>query len=106
MKIEGEAVVFRHGGAETVTEETANLYYNQAYLLPGTIAPDAIESYSLLIEIDGELTGINATLARVAEPGNLYNAAGQLLRKGATLSDVQSLGRGVYILNGTKVMVK
>lgn len=105
-QIEGEAVVFRQGGAETVTEETANLYYNQAYLLPGTIAPGAIESYSLLIEIDGELTGINATLARVAEPGNLYNAAGQLLRKGATLSDVQSLGRGVYILNGTKVMVK
>ncbi len=106
VTIEGEAVVFNHGGAKAVTEETASLYYNQAYLLPGTAAPGAPESYSLLIEVDGELNAIPAALARIAEAGDLYNAGGQLLRRGATLRDVRALGRGVYILNGTKIMVK
>ena len=41
-----------------------------------------------------------------AKTANIYNVAGQLVRKNAKQNDVKSLSKGLYIMNGTKVLVK
>ena len=38
--------------------------------------------------------------------GNVYTLSGRLVRRNANLNDLHSLGRGIYILNGTKIIVK
>lgn len=50
--------------------------------------------------------GIESTMADLAKKGDIYNAAGQIVAKNATLKDVKAMGRGIYILNGVKVIVK
>ena len=46
------------------------------------------------------------TVEKVSQPGNVYSMDGKLLRTGATLNSLKSLGKGMYILNGVKVAVK
>lgn len=46
------------------------------------------------------------TIEKVSQRGNVYSMDGKLLRTGATLNSLKSLGKGMYILNGVKVAVK
>ena len=52
------------------------------------------------------LNGINSTLENVSKRGNIYTIDGKLVRANGTLNDINSLGKGLYILNGVKVLVK
>lgn len=69
-------------------------------------------SSNLNIKVDGEdLEGgaateiINAMMGETtAVSGNVYNMQGQLVRQGTTM--LNGLGKGVYIVNGKKVIVK
>ena len=45
-------------------------------------------------------------IQQISQPGNVYSMDGKLLRTGATLNSLKSLGKGMYILNGVKVLVK
>lgn len=56
--------------------------------------------------IDGGADGIAAALTNVAKTGELYSIDGRLISRKANLNTLRKLGRGVYILNGTKVTVK
>lgn len=56
--------------------------------------------------IDGGEDGIAAALTNVAKTGELYTIDGRLISRKANLNTLRTLGRGVYILNGTKVTVK
>ena len=56
--------------------------------------------------IDGGADGIAAALTNVAKTGELYSIDGRLISRKANLNTLGKLGRGVYILNGTKVTVK
>lgn len=56
--------------------------------------------------IDGGEDGIAAALTNVAKTGELYSIDGRLISRKANLNTLGKLGRGVYILNGTKVTVK
>lgn len=49
---------------------------------------------------------IQAALTNVSHSGALYTIDGRLVSKKATLNDIQKFGKGLYILNGTKVLVK
>ncbi|MEE1215431.1 MAG: hypothetical protein U0L04_10680, partial [Bacteroidaceae bacterium] len=62
----------------------------------------------LVLEISGDVTAVSIqeTLDNVAKSGAVYDLNGRLVKKNATLNDVKGLGRGIYILNGVKVMVK
>ena len=55
--------------------------------------------------IDG-VKDITTAVENVSKPGNVYTMDGKLLRTGATLNSLKSLGKGMYILNGVKVVVK
>ena len=58
----------------------------------GTEAPDAVKDI-----ISGE---------QAIKTGSLYTIDGRLIRSEATLNDLRNAGRGIYILNGKKVVVK
>lgn len=58
----------------------------------GTEAPDAVKDIT-----SGE---------QAIKTGSLYTIDGRLIRGNATLNDLRNAGRGVYILNGKKVIVK
>ena len=63
----------------------------------------------MVIKIDGTPTimdGIQNALENVAKSGTVYDLSGRQVKKNATLNDLKGLGRGIYILNGVKVMVK
>lgn len=80
-----------------------------AYLVYGeTSLPEGAE-YDIAIKINGkfdDMTSISNTVSNVAKRGNVYSLDGQILRQNATLNDVKSMGRGLYIINGVKVLVK
>lgn len=63
----------------------------------------------LIIEELGEISEEDA-IANVeqasAKAANIYNMAGQLVRKAAKQNDVKGLSKGLYIQNGTKIIVK
>ena len=49
---------------------------------------------------------IPAAIEKISQPGNVYSMDGKLLRSGATLNSLKAMGKGIYILNGVKVVVK
>ena len=105
--------VFVNNGVEGATGEentdcTRDVSANTAYVLFGQTTVDAAGTYSLVLEISGDVTAVSIqeTLDNVAKSGAVYDLNGRLVKKNATLNDVKGLGRGIYILNGVKVMVK
>lgn len=70
------------------------------------------EDFDFSILLGGEadkadgVKNISTALEKISQPGNVYSMDGKLLRSGATLNSLKSLGRGMYILNGVKVVVK
>ena len=55
--------------------------------------------------IDG-IKDVKTVVAKISQPGDVYSVDGKLLRSNATLNSLNSLGKGMYILNGVKVLVK
>ena len=49
---------------------------------------------------------IASAIENISKPGNVYSMDGKLLRSGATLNSLKAMGKGMYILNGVKVIVK
>lgn len=55
--------------------------------------------------VDG-IKDVATVVKKVSQPGDVYSVDGKLLKTGATLNSLNSLGKGMYILNGVKVLVK
>jgi len=70
------------------------------------------EDYDFAICLNGEgdkadgVENISTALENIGKPGNVYSMDGKLLRSGATLNSLKAMGKGMYILNGVKVLVK
>ncbi len=64
-----------------------------------------IEDTLALVLSDETFDSIEETVAAVSQDGNIYSIDGKLIGKG-NLNTVKSLPRGIYILNGVKVLVK
>ena len=72
---------------------------------------DPTEEYDFSICLDGEdvvdgIKDVASVVKKVSQPGDVYSVDGKLLKQGATLNNLNSLGKGMYILNGVKVLVK
>ncbi|MCR5181079.1 MAG: discoidin domain-containing protein [Bacteroidaceae bacterium] len=85
-------------------------------LMSGTIKPYTayIESEETLSPAD-DITfvidmetpdGITTALKNVTRRGDIFSLDGRLLQQGGTINDLRKLGRGIYLINGTKVMVR
>ena len=73
---------------------------------------DPEETYDFSICLNGEgdtadgVENISTALENISKPGNVYSMDGKLLRSGATLNSLKAMGKGMYILNGVKIVVK
>ena len=73
------------------------------------VDPDGDYDFSICLAEGDEETGVrnvSDVVERISQPGAVYSIDGKLLRTGATLNILKSLGRGMYILNGVRVAVK
>ena len=71
---------------------------NRAYLhIATTLAPDAVGSARMMMVFDGETTGIKSVQASDLKSNGYYNLNGQRVEKPA---------KGLYIMNGKKVIIK
>ncbi len=106
--VEKGTTTFADNMATATTAASTDVAAHSAFLRFGWTEVEAGGDYALVIEIDGEVTvtAIENVLSNVAKRGNVYDLNGRLVRTGATLNEVKALGRGMYILNGTKVLVK
>lgn len=106
LDLSDEAIIFAAGKCELSTDETSHVSNNHAYLPKDAAQAEATGSYDLVLEVGGDLTAVRSVLNRLSELGDIYDTAGKLLRRNATLNDVHSLSHGIYILNGIKILVK
>ncbi len=75
------------------------------------VDPDASYDFSICLGQAGKdaadgVKDVSTAIEKIGQPGNVYSMDGKLLRTGATLNSLKSLGKGMYILNGVKVAVK
>jgi len=76
---------------------------NRAYI---STEPAFAASAELEVLIDETIEdGVQTALQNVVKSGIIYTLDGRVAGKG-NLNNVKNLGRGIYILNGTKVVVK
>lgn len=101
----GKAIVAKENGfAHTLVNTNVAAY--GAYITCDFDAEGADVLAGLEIKIEGEIeSGINEVLNKVAQSGNIYNAAGQIVGKG-NINTVNNLPAGIYIVNGVKVTKK
>lgn len=79
--------------------EDSTLKATRAYFTKSGDQPAMIN-----INLDGNATGIENIEQNQADIYDVYNLQGQLIRKNAT--SLNGLAKGIYIVNGKKVMVK
>ena len=101
------AYTFVNNTVAPVEEEAgAAVAGNTSYLDLATCPEIEAGEHALSILLGEKPDGISNTLEKVAKSGNIYSADGKLVRANGTLNDMQKLGKGIYILNGVKVLVK
>ena len=101
----GKAIVAKENGfAHTLVNTNIAAY--GAYIACDFDAESEEVLAGLEIKIEGEIeSGINEVLNKVAQSGNIYNAAGQIVAKG-NINTVNNLPAGIYVVNGVKVTKK
>lgn len=101
-------VTFVNNTVETVkADEPRTIQGSTAYLDINACPQIEAGEHALSILLpDVTPDGINSTLEHISQRGNIYTIDGKLVRANGTLNDINSLGKGLYILNGVKVLVK
>lgn len=100
----GKGVIQASSNKFVVTKSsTASVNANSAWIVAET---ELDKSAQIELIIDGNAEdGIQTALSNVAKSGAIYSIDGRLVGNG-NLNTLSKLGRGVYILGGTKVTVK
>ena len=74
------------------------------------VDPEGDYDFSICLDEEAKkalgVEAIPTAIEKISKPGNVYSMDGKLLRTGATLNSLKTLGKGMYILNGVKVLVK
>lgn len=74
------------------------------------VDPEEQYDFSICLDDQGDtadgVENIPSALDKISKVGNIYSMDGKLLRTGATLNTLKTLGSGMYIFNGVKVFVK
>ncbi len=84
--------------------DACELSANRAYIATEEgFDPDTALEVSIDLSIED---GIAETLNRVARSGAIYTLNGRLVSRHGNVNDLSRYGKGIYILNGVKVVVK
>lgn len=100
-------IVANGGGFDAVKKSTA-VACNSAYLAYENGSVDA-SAGDLVITVGGNGTvvdSIEETMTQVAASGAVYDVNGRLLLKSGNINSLRQFGKGMYIVNGVKVLVK
>ena len=75
------------------------------------VQPQEDKTYKVVVTADcnikvelGVASGINDVTAAVRDTNDVYRIDGVLILKNASRSEVENLGRGIYIINGKKII--
>ncbi len=99
-------VVLAEGNTLAVLKKaTASIPHNGGYISKGEETFDLETELEIIWDENAE-DGIQTALSNVAKSGAVYTLDGRLVSKKANLNDLTGFGKGIYILNGTKVVVK
>ena len=99
-------VVVAEGNTLAVLKQsTADIPHNGGYISKGEEKFDLETELEIIWDENAE-DGIQTALSNVAKSGAVYTLDGRLVSKKANLNDLTGFGKGIYILNGTKVVVK
>ena len=99
-------VVLAEGNTLAVLKKaTASIPHNGGYISKGEETFDLETELEIIWDENAE-DGIQTALSNVAKSGAVYTIDGRLVSKKANLNDLTGFGKGIYILNGTKVVVK
>lgn len=82
---------------------------NTGYIVPAVGEKYTQDDFESTIEIvwdENAADGIQTALTNVSKSGAVYTIDGRLVSRKANLNDLSRFGKGIYILNGTKVVVK
>ena len=94
-------------GKDDIMVQFIYAYANQAYISTETpFDPTGRPSSAVEIAYENVEDGIQTALSNVAKSGAVYTLDGRLVSKKANLNNLSGFGKGIYILNGTKVVVK
>jgi hypothetical protein len=130
--VEGKEVNGLIGTLATSTFDNLYIYFNANYaaspaegqtvtVTPGSavlalekcpkVDPDGDYDFSILLgqaaaDVETGVKDVSTVIQKISMPGAVYSLDGKLLRTGATLNSLKALGKGIYILNGVRVMVK
>lgn len=105
--IENGYVVFSDNKPAVTVGTNIYVDRNSAYVVYGTTSISEDDEYDLALAIDGHVAdGIHSVIADVNKGGKVYTLNGQLVGKATSLKDVKRMGRGTYIVNGVKVLVR
>ena len=100
----GSGYILPQGNGFVVTNfMSGTIAANTAYIVSDETVTTADE-ITFVISTDHP-DSIAATLSKISQRGAIYTLDGRLIGNG-NLNDFRSLGKGVYIINGAKVMVK
>lgn len=83
--------------------ENSTIGAYQAYIAP-EVKLNVGDEIELVISTEGD--AVQSVLANVSRSGAIYTIDGRLVAKKGNLNTLRTLGRGTYIVNGTKVIVK
>ena len=100
----GNELVVNTVEKDAIMVELTRVYANEAYISAESKFDPTAELSVIWDETLDD--GIVEALTNVSKSGAIYTIDGRLVSKKGSLNDVSRYGKGVYILNGTKVVVK
>ena len=89
---------------DAIMVELTRVAANHAYISADSRFSTASD-VTIVWDENGE-DGIEQAIANVSKKGAIYTIDGKLVTKSGTLNDASRMGKGIYILNGVKVVVK
>lgn len=99
---------FEEATGEDNTDCTRDVSANTGYIVPAenVIANFNAADYSLVITLKKGANAIEKVEELLNKRADIYTLDGKLVKKNGTMSDIKTMGRGLYIIGGAKVTVK
>ena len=79
---------------------------NSAYIVPDQAEEVEARGFVITIGGTGEVVSIQDVLGKVAKSGAIYSIDGKMILEKGNINSINKLGKGTYILNGAKILVK
>lgn len=94
------------GATLKLLKSDTTLGANSAYIVPDQAEEVEARGFVITIGGTGEVVSIQDVLGKVAKSGAIYSIDGKMILEKGNINSINKLGKGTYILNGAKILVK